>query len=391
MPWAAEPASPGERWRAVAYLATAGILLTLVVLAIVFDHFAATGVLLVAFLSFVVAYLVAPAAERLRHAAAPSRGGRPLSRGLATLVIYGIVAAATFPVWAFGGPKFNAALGRMRVLVPEHTARFVDQLRASEHWHETFGFPVTINESIGTVTRFTTRSVELEVRDLAAELVNVRGLVPWLSLVPVVSFLLLTRWKRFRRSTTRVLPTPHLRWRVDEFLRNLDTLLAAYTRAQATSAVLVGGICWIGFAALGLPYPGTLALAAGLLEMVPLAGPIVTAVVATSVAPDRVLSILAFLAALRVFQDYVVYPRLISRALHLHPLAVVVAIWAGAGLGGLIGVCLAVPLVGMLQVMHRHWREYRDIEALVAGAGARGEAVAGGSSDESAPPFDKAG
>jgi hypothetical protein len=60
---------------------------TLVVLAVVFDQFAATGVLLIAFLSFFLAYLIAPATERLRHAAAPS-GGRLLSRGLATLVIY---------------------------------------------------------------------------------------------------------------------------------------------------------------------------------------------------------------------------------------------------------------------------------------------------------------
>ena len=129
-------------------------------------------------------------------------------------------------------------------------------------------------------------------------------------------------------------------------------------------------MCWIGFAALGLPYPGTLALAAGTLEMIPLAGPLVVAVVATAVAPDRVLAILGFLAALRLLQDYVIYPRLISRALHLHPLAIVVALWAGAALGGIVGVCLAVPLVGIMQVTHRHWREYREIEALVAAADA---------------------
>ena len=51
--------------------------------------------------------------------------------------------------------------------------------------------------------------------------------------------------------------------------------------------------------------------------------------------------------------------------MHLHPLAVVAALWVGAGLGGVVGVCLAVPLVGMLQVIHRHWREYYEIETMV--------------------------
>ena len=66
------------------------------------------------------------------------------------------------------------------------------------------------------------------------------------------------------------------------------------------------------------------------------------------------------------------------------PLAVVMALWLGAALGGLVGVCLAVPVVGMLQVTHRHWREYRDIEALVAEVGARRAAAAAAP----APPVD---
>jgi predicted PurR-regulated permease PerM len=91
----------------------------------------------------------------------------------------------------------------------------------------------------------------------------------------------------------------------------------------------------------------------------------VVAVAATAMAPERALPVLAFLGALRLVQDYAIYPRLISKAMHLHPLAVVFALWLGAALGGLVGVCLAVPVVGVLQVAYRHWREYRDIEDLV--------------------------
>jgi predicted PurR-regulated permease PerM len=301
---------------------------------------------------------------------------------MSTLVIYGILAAVLFPVWAFNGPQIGSALSRMRVLDPEHTARFVHQLRATEGWHESLGLPTIVEDSVGAITRRLTHSVEIEVRALGAELAEIRGLVPWLSTVPVVAFVLLTQWHLFRRSTTRVLPTPHLRWRGDEFLRNLDSLLAAYTRAQALSAVIVGGVCWVGFAALRLPYPGTLGLAAGLLEVVPLAGPIITAVVATAAAPDRVIGVLLFLAALRVLQDYVIYPRLIKRTLHLHPLAVVLALWAGAAVGGVVGVCLAVPLVALMKATYRHWREYRDIEDLVAEADARRVAGVGGRPEE---------
>jgi len=364
-----EPTSNRERWSAGAYIVSATLFITLVVLAVIFDQFAATGVLLVAFLSFILTYLIAPASAWLRRAGRAQRG-RPLSRVLATLVVYGVIGLALFPVWALYGAGLSAALARMRILVPEHTARFIGQVRATEGWHEGLGLPASVNSSIGAMSSRVTRSVEVEARELGAELAEIRGLVPWLSTVPVAAFLLLTRWHRFRRSTARVLPTPHLRWRGDEFLHNLDRLLAAYTRAQTLSAIIVGTICWLGFAALGLPFPGTVGLAAGLLEMVPLAGPLVAAVVATATAPDRAIAILLFLAALRLIQDYVIYPRLIKRTLKLHPLAVVLALWAGAAIGGVIGVCLAVPFVGALKLAHRHWREYREIETLITEAAA---------------------
>jgi predicted PurR-regulated permease PerM len=361
----AEPMSRRERRRAVTYLTLAVLLVTLVVLAVVFDQFAATGVLLIVFLSFVLAYLIGPAAERLRYAAAPSRRGRPLQRGISVLVIYGVVAVVTFPLWTLAGQRLGPALERMTVLVPEHTARFIEQLHENERWHDGLGLPIALNAPIGAMTRRVTGSLEAEARALGAELAGIRRLVPWLSTVPVVAFLLLTRWHRFRRSTTRALPTPHLQWRGNEFLLNLNRILATYTRAQIISACLIGTICWIGFAALGLPYPGTLGIAAGALEMVPLAGPLIVAVVATAMAPDRVVAVLVFLAGLRLVQDYAIYPRLISRVMHLHPVAVVLALWVGAALGGVVGVCLAVPIVGIAQVAHRHWREYREIETLI--------------------------
>ena len=79
------PISARERWTAAAYIASTTLIVSLVVLAVVFDQFAATGVLLVASLSFIVTYRIPPASEWLRHTSALSRRGRPLSRGLTIL------------------------------------------------------------------------------------------------------------------------------------------------------------------------------------------------------------------------------------------------------------------------------------------------------------------
>ena len=69
--------------------------------------------------------------------------------------------------------------------------------------------------------------------------------------------------------------------------------------------------------------------------------------------------------ALRIVQDYVVYPRLVRRGMHLSTPAVILTIWIGAALAGAAGVILALPVAGFLSVSLRHWREYREIERLV--------------------------
>ena len=93
-----------------------------------------------------------------------------------------------------------------------------------------------LRDRIGHPTIYVNPDAAKKLAVEAGELVHVKGLIPWLSVVPVAAFLLLTRWRRFRQSTSSMLPTPHLRWRGDEFLRDLNVLLAAYT----LSALMAG-------------------------------------------------------------------------------------------------------------------------------------------------------
>lgn len=369
------PVTRRERFRALIYLGSVTALVSLVVLAVVFDRFAATGVLVILFLSLLLTYLIAPAVQRVRLTAGSLWRGRPLARSVALLAIYGVVALIVLPIWGLAGDRLAAAGDRAASTVPQHVARFIRQVRESERWPHQLGLPARMRDGLTRATERVSMSAQAEAGAIIAELAGTRRLAPWLALVPVIAFVLLTRWSAFRRSTTRVLPTPHLQWRAGEFLRQVNSVLAAYTRAQATASVCVGVMCWIGFALLRLPYPGTLGLAAGLLEMVPLVGPVAVAIVATSVAPGNGLLVLGLLAGLRVLQDYAIYPRIIGRATRLHPFAVVAALWFGGALAGIVGLCLAVPAVATLQVTARHWREYREIEHLVRATGTRARIV----------------
>jgi len=103
---------------------------------------------------------------------------------------------------------------------------------------------------------------------------------------------------------------------------------------------------------------------AGVLEFIPLVGPLLLAIVASIVgalhAPMLALWAVGFLGVLRLVEDYVVYPRLIRRGISLHPLAVIVAVLSGAELDGVAGMFLAVPTLAIASVVYRHWLGWRS-------------------------------
>src|SRR5437899_8287600 len=159
--------------------------------------------------------------------------------------------------------------------------------------------------------------------------------VPWLILIPILGFFLLKDADSFRRSALKMLPRGRWRWRGDEFFQDVNSTLAAYIRAQLTACLLVGTISSVGFAVIGLPSPLVLGFISGALEFIPLVGPLVMALLVVLLALlhsgiGMAFAVLLFLGVLRIVQDYVIYPRVIGRGIHLHPLAVILSILCGA-------------------------------------------------------------
>ncbi len=200
--------------------------------------------------------------------------------------------------------------------------------------------------------------------------VEILSYIPWLVLIPILAFFLLKDAEGFRDAALRMLPRGRLRWRGDEFFQDVNNTLAAYIRAQLTACLLIGVICTAGFFALGVNYWLALGILAGLLEFIPLAGPLTVAVAAVLVASfdssAQAVGVFVFLVVLRIVHDYVIYPRIIGQGIHLHPLAVVLAILCGEELAGLAGIFLAIPAVAIISVTYRHWLEHKGSEGLVA-------------------------
>ncbi len=196
--------------------------------------------------------------------------------------------------------------------------------------------------------------------------------LPWLILVPILSFFFLKDINMFRASLLRCFPSGRWRSRVEAVLHDVNSTLTAYTRAQLISCLLIGFVCTIGFYLLGVKYALLLGIMAGIFEFVPLLGPLSIGIIATSVAgvsgsPWQAFWTFLFLVVLRLLHDYVTYPRIVREGILLHPLMIILSVLAGEQIGGIPGVFLSIPIVALLTVIYKHILEHTGSSGFFAG------------------------
>jgi predicted PurR-regulated permease PerM len=117
---------------------------------------------------------------------------------------------------------------------------------------------------------------------------------------------------------------------------------------------------------VGVPYAVALGLIVAILDLVPLAGATIAAILVTTVAfLDTTTSgviVLVFFVIYQQLENHVLQPIVYGRTVQLSPLAVLIAVLIGAELAGVIGALAAIPVAGTIQVLLRDWLEHRRVQ-----------------------------
>ena len=146
---------------------------------------------------------------------------------------------------------------------------------------------------------------------------------------------------------------------VDEVGTRVYTALAGYVRGIAMVGLADGILIAIGLLIIGVPLVVPLAVITFFAAFVPLIGAFVAGLLAVLIAlvsggvVDALL-VLGVIILVQQVEGHLLYPLLMSRAVHLHPAVIVVALAAGGILAGIIGVFLAVPAAGVASVIVRY-------------------------------------
>ncbi len=184
----------------------------------------------------------------------------------------------------------------------------------------------------------------------------------WLILIPILAIFFLREGQQFAQALVHAFDRREQRRLLRDILQDMDRMLARFIFSQ----LLLGGFSLVAYGVvltlLHFPYSLVLALAGGVMEFVPVVGPLMAAGAILSVGfltgfPHLWIVVL-FLGVWRISQDYIVSPRVMGRGLEMHPLVAIAAVMMGGELGGVIGVYLAIPIAATIRVLWSCWKAY---------------------------------
>ena len=149
--------------------------------------------------------------------------------------------------------------------------------------------------------------------------------------------------------------------------------IGGYVTGNLAISLIAGITSTALLLALGVPYAVALGLLVAILDLIPLAGATLAAVIVTTIgfidSPTSGIVLLIFFILYQQLENHVLQPVVYGRTVQLSPLAVLIAVLIGAEIAGVIGALAAIPVAGTIQVILVDWLEHR--RARVAASCAR--------------------
>jgi predicted PurR-regulated permease PerM len=142
---------------------------------------------------------------------------------------------------------------------------------------------------------------------------------------------------------------------IRELISAMETKVGFYIIGQGVLCLFIGVLALVAYLLIGLPNALLLALVAGVLEAVPMIGPLIgaipAAVIALSIAPSKLVWVILATIVIQQLENTLLVPRVMRKAVGVNPFVSLLAIFAFSSLFGIAGALMAIPLAAMIQLL----------------------------------------
>ena len=329
------------------------VLLAILILAIaIFAFYLLRDLITPVVISIFLAYLLEPLVSGLEN--------RGISRGWGILIVIlgfvGVIGAGVMMVREQMANELEVILSRVRLDQPELVLQQMEEkLKAA--------FPGAMQTRM--ITLFVMAAAQLMQSFLGTGVASMTGLFSAFGamiIIPFLIFFILNDARALEKAIVQNIPNRYFEMSLSLFHKASEQL-GRYIRGVLLDAALVGAMVAIALTILDLRYAVFIGILAGMANLIPYLGPVVGGIPAVAISImdsgnfSGVPSVLLAFAIVKIIDDIIVQPIVVSKSVELHPVAVIIAIYVGGHVGGILGMIVAVPLVAIVKESLRilHW------------------------------------
>ena len=280
------------------------------------------------------------------------------------------------------------------LVIPMVTGQLIDLLRDAPSKFSALGAWVVRMESEYAVVEHLNDIVQLDsiftaAQDIVSQalsglLAAVRdGIVPMVNNIAstvfivflgfVLAFWLACDYPRINEEICRVLPEG----KADDYrlmVAVVSRSVGGYLRSTVINSVIQGFLAFVGFTIVGHPYAGAMGVLSGVLNIIPVVGPSISAALASLIAlvysPIMALWTMVMAMLSQNITDNVIAPKINQSTMQVHPVLSLTALVVGSTFGGAAGMIVALPLVAVVKSLFIFYFETRTGEQIVSYEGA---------------------
>jgi predicted PurR-regulated permease PerM len=320
----------------------------------------ARGALPAFFIGLALAFVLDPAVTFLARRGVPRWAG--------VVLMYLALVAVIWALIAYALPPISRQATELIEHLPELGAALADVERGLAEWYEGLPLPGELRQMVDQQLAASGQAIADLLRGLLAPTLNAvlraATFVLGLIVIPVWLFFVLKDREGFSRSVSGALPPS---WRADA--ENVLGLLGRVGGRWVRGQLLLGLSVFIatvigltlltvlGFAEFG-QFTLILALIAGVLEWLPILGPIIAAVpailIGLSIGFPAAVAAAVLYTAIQQLENHILVPKVMGDAIELHPAVMILALVVGGALFGIGGAILAAPTVAAGRDLYRY-------------------------------------
>ncbi|MDO4541256.1 MAG: AI-2E family transporter [Bacillota bacterium] len=324
-----------------AYILIAGIAFTLILLFCFFSE-----LFYLVFSAVVFAYLLEPMVKHFTRKSMPKAGAIGLSYGIIGVILLFFMFVVLPQLYKEGLGLFASAekfIGYFMVLYEKFTAKVSSVLSLS-----------LILEWEGDILPFLEEKIDEYTSNVLSRLMEVPKSLSYLLLAPVIAYYFLRDSSAIGGRLLTVFP-PQSRSSVLILAKETDTVIRGFIRGNLLVSLAVAVVTTGGLWLIGVDYPLLLGILNGVFDIIPYFGPILGAVPVILFAllqPDVNMAwVILLLFGVQQMENIFISPRVIGDCVGLHPVSIILLVFLGGSIGGILGMVLIIPIAAVGKVL----------------------------------------